>query len=135
MATLTADRTTPRRSQVRVSLLVAAGVILFSGAMVGINASGYAVPAGSGTAVRTLGVCIARADNTTGLAGAIRVMVERSTWQFNNSAGGDAITAAAIGTVCYAVDDNTVALTSNSGARTTAGIVRDVDSAGVWVEF
>jgi hypothetical protein len=33
------------------------------------------------------------------------------------------------------VDDQTVAKTNGSSSRSVAGIIRDVDADGVWVEF
>lgn len=54
---------------------------------------------------------------------------------FANSAAADAIAADDVGKDCYIVDDQTVALTSNSSARSKAGTVYDVDSNGVWVHI
>ncbi len=46
---------------------------------------------------------------------------------------GTAVTAAKRGQVCYLVDDNTV--TMDSAGKSAAGVVHNVDSDGVWVEF
>lgn len=55
---------------------------------------------------------------------------------FANSAAADAIAADDIGKDCFIVDDATVALTSNSSARSRAGRVYDVDAnGGVFVSF
>ena len=55
---------------------------------------------------------------------------------FENSASSDQITAADIDTVCFVVDDQTVAKTSDGGDRSPAGYVRHVDSDGkVWIDF
>lgn len=54
---------------------------------------------------------------------------------FANSASADLIAAAQIGSDCYLVDDQTVAKTSNSAARTIAGRVWSLDSVkGVLVQ-
>ena len=46
------------------------------------------------------------------------------------------ITLADIGKACYAVDDQTVALTDGGGgARARAGIIHQVTELGVWVRF
>ena len=56
-------------------------------------------------------------------------------YPFANSASADALTRADINSVCYIVDDQTVAKTNGGGTRSSAGIVYDVDSRGVWVEL
>jgi hypothetical protein len=48
--------------------------------------------------------------------------------------GADPVTQASIGKPCYVVDDQTVAATHNSNARSLAGTVLAVDASGVWVE-
>ena len=52
------------------------------------------------------------------------------------SAGGaDAITFDDLGKFCYLVDDQTVGLTSATGTRSLAGIIRNIEGAVVFVEF
>ena len=50
-------------------------------------------------------------------------------------AEADLIARAEIGDTCFAVDDQTVAKTDGSESRSAAGIIRDVDAQGVWVEI
>lgn len=104
---------------------------VYPGTMVGLDASGNALSAGDASAVKCVGLFRGTftADNSGGAAGAVTLNPVRSGvfWMANSSAG-DAITAAAIGTVCYVVDDQTVALTDNQGARIAAGTIMDVDS-------
>lgn len=55
---------------------------------------------------------------------------------FANSAGGDAITAADLGKICYAVDGNTVSKTDQTGTLSPAGYVHYVfTNGGVVVKF
>lgn len=55
---------------------------------------------------------------------------------FANSAGGDAITAADLGKICYAVDGNTVSKTDQTGTLSPAGYVHYVfANGGVVVKF
>lgn len=75
------------------------------------------------------------ADNTSGSNGDIRVRVRQGVFRFNNSSAGDAITEAHIGQICFCVDDQTAALTSNSGARARLGRIIKVDSDGVYVQL
>jgi hypothetical protein len=73
------------------------------------------------------------ADNRTGAAGDVDVLVRRGkSWCFANF-GGDAVTQALVGKNCYVADSQTVAATSNTNARPVAGKVMAVDTDGVWV--
>lgn len=135
MAALTADRATPRRDGKRLSLPVAASTKLFAGSIVCVNTSNLAVKGAVSTTLKAAGVAIEQADNSAGAAGAIRVEVERGVFLMANSSAGDLIALQDIGSTCFIVDDQTVAKTNGSSTRSAAGIVRDVDASGVWVEF
>lgn len=139
MPALTAARATPHRGGQELSLPVNAATRIFAGAMVAMIASstgvGNATNAATATNLRGVGVAVEGADNLAGAAGAINVNVRRGTWQFANSASGDLITLADIGTDCFIVDNQTVAKTSASSTRSVAGRVVDVDAGGVWVNF
>lgn len=135
MTALAADRLTPKRISHQFAFGVAASTKIYAGGMVAINASGYATKGATSTTLKCVGVATEQADNSAGADGAINVPVERGTWRFANSSAGDAIGLANVGATCYMVDDQTVALTNGGSTRSAAGIVRDVDAAGVWVEF
>lgn len=134
MPALTADRPTPKRTGTHLSLPVAAATKIFAGAIVCVNTSNLAVKGAVSTTLKAVGVAKEQVDNT-GAAGELRIEVERGTHQFNNSSAGDLIALQDIGSTCFIVDDNTVAKTNGSSTRSAAGIVRDVDANGVWVEF
>jgi hypothetical protein len=74
-------------------------------------------------------------DNSGGSAGDLSANVRRTIARVKNSAAADAIAQANVGSPCFVVDDETVALTDGGGTRSVAGTIRRVDSAGVWVEF
>lgn len=137
MTALSSDRNVNRRSCGRRVFPVAASVVLFAGALVAINASGYAVPGSTATTLKGVGVATGRVDNSAGTAGALSVEVSGACWPFKNSASTDAITRADIGKTVYIVDDQTVALTSGSSTRSLAGgQVWDVDVDGtVWITW
>lgn len=135
MAALTADRPTPKRDGKTLSLPVAAATKLFAGSIVCVNTSSLAVKGAVSTTLKAAGVAREQADNSAGAASDIRVEVSRGIHQFANSSAGDLIALADIGAICYIVDDQTVAKTNGSSTRSAAGIVRDVDANGVWVEF
>lgn len=135
MAALTADRNTVARPGDLREPPVKANALIFVGAMVAIDATGFAVPAAAVAALRVIGRADQRADNTGGADGALRIRTHRGVFRYGNSAAADLIGLKDIGQPCYAVDDQTVALTSNSGARPQAGTIFDVDADGVWVRF
>ena len=138
MAALTAERVTQKLGcdiePEFLSVEVAASTKIFKGALVVSNATGFALGGTTATThVATLGRAEETVDNSAGSAGALRVKVRPGVYKFNNSAAADAITRAEVGTVCYVVDDNTVAKTNGTSTRSVAGPVISVDSDGVWV--
>ncbi len=135
MAALTQDRQTPRRISVDFEFPVAAATKIYGGSIVCINASGLATKGATSTTLKAVGIADASADNSAGAASAIRVKVRRGCFKLANSASTDQITLADIGADAYIVDDQTVAKTSGSSTRSVAGVIRDVESDGVWIEF
>lgn len=134
MAALSAPRSTLARSGDLREPPVKAATKIYAGAMVAIDANGWALPAAAVAAHRVIGRAEDTADNSAGANGAINVRVATGVFRWDNSASTDLIARADIGAPCYVVDDNTVAKTSNSNARPVAGVIFDVDAAGVWVE-
>src|SRR5574341_1740388 len=135
---LAADRNTPRRDGQQVSMGVGTGKKIYAGGLVMRNATGYATPGAAATLGTMIGIGRAaeQQDNTAGADGAINVLVDAyGIYRFANSAAGDQITIADIGLAAYVVDDQTVARTSNNGARCVAGMIYDVDASGVWIDF
>ena len=136
MAALTQDRPITRRSGRDLSLPVEASTKLFGGGIVVINASGNAVKgAANQNALRAAGLAADPVDNSAGAAGAVNVDIRRDTSRLVNGTAADLLTRADIGATCYVIDDQTVGKTNGSSSRAVAGIVRDVDADGVWVEF
>ncbi|GHT93939.1 hypothetical protein FACS1894116_07050 [Betaproteobacteria bacterium] len=133
MTALTQAINVPRRDAVDFVFPVGEGVWIHAGALVAINATGYAVPGVTGTGLQGVGIAQASADNRTGEDGDITIKVRRGCFALDNSDGGGAITLANVGKACYIVDDQTVTLTASG--KSPAGIVRDVNVNGVWVEF
>ena len=132
---LTADRNTKRRDGVLYSDPVAAATRLFAGSIVCLDASGNAVPGATATTLTARGVAQEQVDNRDGAAGDRRVESRRGVFPFANSASADEITRADIGNSAYIVDDETVAKTNGTSTRSVAGVIRDVDDSGVWVEI
>lgn len=133
MAALSADRNTPEAAGDVQSYPVKAATVIYGGAFVALDASGNAQGGATATTLIAAGRAEERVDNSAGAAGAKSVRVRRGVFRWNNSAAGDAITAAEIGDDCYIVDDNTVAKTNGGATRSVAGKIVQVDAKGVWV--
>ena len=132
MAALAKDRNTPRRDGEFIRAPVKAATKIYAGSLVFMNA-GVAEPATKAADLIALGRAEELADNSSGIAGAISVLVRRGVFRWANSAATtDKVAAAEIGKKAYAADDQTV--TKVATAATAAGIVLGVDSEGVWVE-
>lgn len=134
MTALTTDRNTQellgpvRRGD------VAADTKIFAGALVMRDAAGNLVEGQTSTTLIGVGRSEGLVDNTGGSAGDKTADYRKGVFRFGNSSSGDAITKADIGKPCYAVDDQTVAKTDGTGARSIAGFIDGLDDAGVWVE-
>lgn len=135
MTALATDRRTPERSGDRREPAVKGATVIYAGAMVAMGADGFAVPMSTATTLKGIGRAQERVDNSAGADGAETVKVDAGIFRFANSAAGDEITAADIGSDCYGVDDQTVAKTNGTNTRSVAGKIFDVDANGVWVEF
>lgn len=115
---------------------IAASTKIYQGTLVGINTSGYAVPASALPALRIVGVADKKYDNSSGAASALTVTAKPGAYWFIN--GGD-ITDDHIGRVCYAADDQTVYLasgpTATPGTYPIAGRIVGYDATlGVCVQ-
>ena len=115
---------------------VVASDILYEGAAIGDNGSGYARPLNAGDPF--LGFAVEDADNSAGAAGAINVWL-RTEGRIQLAISGLAITD--VGKQVYASDDDTFTLTATSNSRigrvlrwvsSGVGIVAfEVDAGGV----
>lgn len=114
---------------------IAAGEVIYAGAQVMRNATGYLVAGATATGLIGAGRAEAYVDNSGGADGDAFVEAAEGIARYANSASTDEITIADIGRVCYAVDDQTVAKTDGTATRSPAGTVHDIDEWGVWVRF
>jgi hypothetical protein len=131
---LSSDRNTPHKDGELLPFKVAAGAKIFAGALVAINATGYAVPGATAATLTYLGRADQSVDNTAGADGDLIVLVRRGKPLKWANSGADPVLQAGINKSCYIVDDQTVAATSDTGARSAAGKVVGLDVDGVWVE-
>ena len=130
MAALTAARdTTGARHLI---LPVKGSITIYQGALVALDASGYAVPGSKAATLTAAG----RAEETvanTGADGAASIRVARGVFVFDNAADSGKLTAAHVLKPCYIADDQTVTATAEGAS--VAGLVIRVDDAGVAVEI
>ena len=129
MTTLAAD--TPRAYQLgdMNDLSVIASDIIYEGAAVGDNGSGYARPLVAGDPF--WGFCLENCDNSTGSAGDKKVHV-RTRGRIQLAVSSAAITD--IGNAVYASDDATFTLTASTNTH-IGRIVGFVSTGVVIVEF
>lgn len=134
MPALTKDRDTKTRSgEARVGP-AAAGARVYTGALVARNAAGYIVPGVTATGLVGLGRAEEAIDNSAGANGAETVKYRPGIFLFDN-APADPVGLDDVGSVCFVVDDQTVAATDGTNSRSKAGIVEEVSTIGVWVRF
>lgn len=124
-----------------VALPVKADAIINPGEGVCLDATGDAVPAADGVATLiSFGVCFDQAvDNTGGADGDVYVRAHGGQGYAyalrNSAAGADFLAKSDRGATVYWAGANIVAKTDDTGARSAAGTLFDVDENGVWVVF
>lgn len=134
MSALTAGRVAKEWAPGSVirSYTQAASTQIYEGGLVVLNASGYAIPAvsgtlASGTGYRVVGVAqCSQLTTASGTAnGALNIQVHTG---YVNMKADSAFAKTAIGFDCYIVDDQTVSMTSTN--HSAAGAVAWVDADG-----
>ena len=126
MTALTQDRTTPERDGRLVADPLAAGAVIFAGAMYVLDATALATPATAAATTPVRAVARVRAVQTAGDALTDAAL---GVFCFDNAPGAAALARTDIGASCYALDDCTVKKTGTC----KAGTVLDVTDRGVWV--
>ena len=135
MSALTAPILTKRLNQESVpfelSLAVKADAVIYGGATVATDASGYAVPVTVSTALKVWGVAEETVDATGLASGAKFIKVRCGAFSRDVGGSGDALTIADIGKTVYGIDDHTVGKTDGSSARSVVGIFLGYETDGV----
>jgi len=135
MAAITAGRAVPERTGKSLTAGLAANTKILQGALVCLNAAGNMVNGAAAVSLKSIGIAADEYDNTGGSAGDVVGTALKGIFRFNNSAAGDAIAKADIDAIVYVVDNQTVAKTDDTGARSGPCKVHDVDAQGVWIDF
>lgn len=134
MAALTDDKKTEYRLGEEIAVPVDDGDVIYAGALVCVNADGYAVPGSDTAGLRFVGVARERADNREGADGAVSVIVRRKGLFKMTLAS--AVTQASLGANVCIVDDQTVDLAAATTNDIVAGkIVELIDTTHAWVEL
>lgn len=115
------------------SLSVAASTIIYAGSLVFVNSSGYATPTSPDQTMTCVGYAEAEVDNSTGSAGDKTIIPRIGALKLTNSSSSDAISADDFGKLAYAADNQTAALTSNSGTRAPIGPIIGMSGSQVVV--
>lgn len=133
MPALTSARSTRKYSwdtvPYQISVKMKGSTTIYQGGLVVLD-GGYAKPGATATGL----VAFGRAEETktnSGADGAVTILVSFGAFKWANSAGGDAVTDANVGGLCYIVDDQTVMATATG--KSAAGRVLAVESDGVYV--
>jgi hypothetical protein len=138
MAALTSARNTPEMADFgRIQVYpVEANTVVYLGAMVALNAAGNAVPASSAAGLRIVGraervhngIPGQNADNSGGAAGAIAVVCRRGVFMY--AINDSSIAQAQVGSLAFAVDDNSVSAHDGGGATAVAAAAFTLPASG-----
>lgn len=131
---LSASRNTPHKDGHLLPFALAAGVKIYAGALVCLNAAGFLVPGSTSTTLTYVGRADDFADNTGGADGAkVLTVRRRKAFKFVNY-GADPLVQADLNKTVYIVDDQTVAKTNGGNTRSAAGRLVGIEPDGVWIE-
>ena len=131
MAALTNVRDTSELGGKYIALPVKGATTIYQGAIVAVDANGYAIPGKKAASLKAAGRAEETVENKGGDGDAV-IRVSRGTFVFENSTSGK-ITAADVLSLCYMEDDQTV--TETGTGASVAGLVIRVDDEGVAVEM
>ncbi len=107
---------------------VATATIIYEGALVALNSSGYLVEGSASTTLTCVGRANATVDNSSGQNADKYCDVMQGVFQWAN---GSSITLGSVNALCYILDDATV--TTTASGHSIAGTIYAVDTQGVWV--
>ena len=126
MTALTENYEAKRQDGEMITVPVLASATIYKGALVCDNGTGYA-SAGTDGGTTFLGVAVEKADNSSGIDGAISVRIYKTgVFQFTKATA----VQTDLGIVAYVRDDQTVSL-STTNSITAGYVVSIVDSSTV----
>lgn len=127
MANITARKNVSRQEGKILSYPVEESTTIYEGALVAVNAAGYAVNASDTSGERVVGVANETVDNSSGADGDLSIEVW--TEGVIDLAAGFSATQANVGDKVYASDNQTVDLAGNLTNDILVGVIVEVVSA------
>jgi len=128
---LSADRRTEYKEGVDRVYPVAANAVIYAGAMVCLDANGYAVPAADTANYKFAGVARGAVDNTGGSNGDKDIVVRwPGVFRFKASS----ITQAMVGKIMYVVDDETFDDSAGNNGIVCGRLVEYVSATEGWLD-
>ena len=130
------SRKASRRSGDEIAHPLKGNVAVRRGALGVLDADGNAQPGMEAANLTVAGIAMESVDNKGGADGARSASFMRGKdWHFLSNDNADPVTRSHLNQPCYVVDDETVSGSHKGNARSQAGLVRDLGTHGVWVEF
>jgi len=131
---LSADKKIQYTEGVELSFPVEESTTIYAGALVCVNANGYAVPADDTSGLIFVGIAREYVDNSSGSDGDENVVLRRRG--LFKMELGTAITQANVGDNVFIVDDETVDLTAQTDNDIFCGIIAGyIDSTHAWIDI
>lgn len=129
---LTKGRNTTEFADGRTLVLpVKAGAKIFDGALVALDATGYAIAGDVAVGLLAAGRAEEFVDNTSGADGDVTVRVRRGVFKWANDTVGP-VTSEDLLKPCYILDDETVTITATGAS--VAGTIIGIEDGEVIVE-
>jgi hypothetical protein len=126
LTALTANHDAERKDGILVAYKAAARTVIHKGALVCLNAAGYAVPAADEAGLTFVGVAYERGDNAAGQDGDVSARVWKDG-SFRMTMRSPRLEN--LGAPAYVVDDNTVAL--SAAHAVSAGTIVEIPADDV----
>lgn len=136
MAALTADRKYMIRAtggQRIDTHPVGATQMIWNGAIVAVNATGFIVRASDATGLVVWGIAQSRVDNTTGADGDKEVAVLTGVRVLVDNAGNAVTRANSFGRKVYIADDHSITTAAVATNDLLCGVLDCIDTDGTWV--
>ena len=132
MVALTDNKEVGEKHRRLIENPVAASVVIFKGAIVMGNASGFLAPAAALAGATMAGMAYEKADNSSGAAGDINCKLLREGLF---ELAGSGFTQADVGQVVYASDDQTVSTVQGANEIAVGKIAQVVSATLVFVDI